>query len=223
MFFILFFSAVLLISGKEEQVKDSLESNGKASYYHDDFNGLQTSNGDRYKSTDFTAAHRTFPFNTFLLVTNKKNNKSVVVRVNDRGPFIKSRIIDLSHSAALKVGMVPFGVVPVRIEVLNFFDQYSVADSMFQQNTVIDCYAKKITIEKETIFIWHSAFWKHAFYMASSLALEYKTDQVCVRISGPPHHRIYQVLITGIETKKLAAKWVERLRKDGFVEAGTSS
>lgn len=207
------------ISAKEIQRKDSLELSGKASYYHDDFDGLKTSNGDIYSSADFTAAHRTFPFNTFLLVTNKKNDKSVVVRVNDRGPFHKSRVIDLSRSAAVKVGMVPFGVVPVSIEVLNFFDHFNVADTVFNQGDVIDCFSKKVSLEKETIFIWKTDYWKHAFYMASSLALEYKNDHICVRVSGPPQKRSFQVLLTNIEDKKVVAKWLSTFRKSGFVSA----
>ena len=67
---------------------------------------------------DMTAAHRTLPFETRVMVTNMTNGKSVTVRINDRGPFIKGRIIDLSYAAALMLDMVGTGVVPVRIEVL---------------------------------------------------------------------------------------------------------
>lgn len=208
---------IFLISAvKVEGEGDSLELNGKASYYHDDFNGLKTSNGESYNASDFTAAHRTFPFNTLLLVINKKNDKSVIVRVNDRGPFKKSRVIDLSRSAAVKVGMVPFGVVPVRIEVLNFFDRFSISDSLFGQGDIINCFSQKVSLEKETVFIWQTKDWKHAFYMASSLSLEYKNEHICVRISGPPHKRIFQVLLTSIDDKKVAAKWVSNLKKSGF-------
>src|ERR1043165_7258529 len=89
------------------QVKD-VPVSGKASFYHDSFDGQETSNGEDYDKNDFTAAHRTLPFNSIVSVTNKLNGKSVVVRINDRGPFAKSRIIDLTHSAAMKLGMVPF-------------------------------------------------------------------------------------------------------------------
>ena len=81
---------------------DSLEIENNASFHHDRFHGQETSNGESYNKNDFTAAHRTLPFNTFLLVTNTLNDKSVVVRVNDRGPFKKSRVIDLTRSAAIK-------------------------------------------------------------------------------------------------------------------------
>ncbi|HQW00596.1 MAG TPA: septal ring lytic transglycosylase RlpA family protein, partial [Bacteroidia bacterium] len=80
-----------------------MEIENNASFYHDRFHGQETSNGESYNKNDFTAAHRTLPFNTFLLVTNTLNDKSVVVRVNDRGPFKKSRVIDLTRSAAIKI------------------------------------------------------------------------------------------------------------------------
>src|SRR5437868_123163 len=99
------------------QQNDSLQTTGKASFYHDGLHGLETSSGDVYDKNDFTAAHRTLPFNTLVHVTNKQNNKGVVVRINDRGPYKKSRIIDLARSAAQKIEMVPYGGVPPKIRV----------------------------------------------------------------------------------------------------------
>ncbi|MBN1273598.1 MAG: septal ring lytic transglycosylase RlpA family protein [Candidatus Aminicenantes bacterium] len=91
---------------------------GPASWYGPDFHGKQTSNKEVYNMYDMTAAHKTLPFNTFVMVTNLLNGKSVTVRINDRGPFIEDRIIDLSYAAARVLDMVGTGVVPVRIEVL---------------------------------------------------------------------------------------------------------
>jgi len=129
------------------QQTDSLQTSGKASFYHDNFQGLETSSGDLYDMNDFTAAHRTLPFNTFVHVTNKQNNKSVIVRINDRGPFRKSRIIDLTRSAAQKIKMVPYGVVPVRIHVLDLLDNLQLNDHALTQNEVWDCYGKKRALE----------------------------------------------------------------------------
>ncbi len=212
--FVLFF-----LSDAIAQRSDSLEENGRASFYHDNLQGLETSNGEIYNMDDFTAAHRTFPFNTLLLVTNKSNQKSVVVRINDRGPFVKSRIIDLSRSSAKKIGMIPFGVVPVQIEILNFFDRFPLSDSLLNQNEVVDCFSKSINLQKVTLFIWKTDFWKHAFYMASSMALEYKNDYVCVYVSGPLTNRTYQVLITNIDSKGKALNLIRTFRKSGFSNA----
>ena len=89
---------------------------GIASYYK---SGKQTANGERFNPDGLTAAHRTLPFGTNVRVTNLRNGKSVVVRINDRGPFIRGRVIDLSLGAANFVGMTKSGVAKVTYSILN--------------------------------------------------------------------------------------------------------
>jgi rare lipoprotein A len=91
---------------------------GKASFYASKFHGRTTANGERYNMNAYTAAHKTLPFNTLVKVVNLKNNKSVLVRINDRGPYAKGRIIDLSKSAAKTIGLYKAGSAYVRIEVV---------------------------------------------------------------------------------------------------------
>jgi rare lipoprotein A len=93
---------------------------GTASWYGKDFHGRRTSNGEIYDMYKMTAAHKTFPMNTMVKVINTKNNKSAIVRINDRGPFVQSRIIDLSYAAALAVDMINSGTTSVRLEILGF-------------------------------------------------------------------------------------------------------
>lgn len=90
---------------------------GMASYYGSE-SGSQTASGARFNPSAMTAAHRTLPFGTKVRVTNKRNGRSVVVTINDRGPFIRGRIIDLSSGAAGVIGMRSSGVAPVSVEVL---------------------------------------------------------------------------------------------------------
>jgi len=97
---------------------EQLVLEGNASYYGDEFQGRMTTNGEIYNHNYFTAAHRTLPFGTFLLVKNLRNNSCVVVRVNDRGPFKPNRIIDLSYSAAEELDMLRDGIAKVRITVI---------------------------------------------------------------------------------------------------------
>ncbi len=92
---------------------------GRASWYGGLFQGKATASGENYDMYDFTAAHRELPLGTFIKVTNLTNRKSVIVRVNDRGPFFPDRIIDLSFSAARSLGMHQNGVEKVRIDVVN--------------------------------------------------------------------------------------------------------
>ncbi len=89
-----------------------------ATFYSRCFNGRRTSSGERYDRLDFTCAHKTLPFNTLLKVTNPKNNKSVVVRVNDRGPFRRHRQLDLSYAAAKEIDMVRAGVMSLLVQII---------------------------------------------------------------------------------------------------------
>jgi rare lipoprotein A len=92
---------------------------GVASYYAEEFNGRKTSNGETYNMHDMTAAHRTLPFGTRVRVINLITGKSLIVRINDRGPFTKDRVIDLSYDAAKKLELVGSGTSRVRIEVVS--------------------------------------------------------------------------------------------------------
>lgn len=92
---------------------------GKASYYANRFHGRKTASGETFRIHDFTAAHRTLPFGTSVKVTNLDNGKEVVVRINDRGPHLKSRVIDVSPAAAHILGLIGKGTVNVRIEAWN--------------------------------------------------------------------------------------------------------
>jgi len=88
------------------------------SYYGTKFHGRPTSNGEVFDMNKLTCAHKTLPFNTILKVTNEDNGKSVVVRVNDRGPFIKGRDLDLSFAAAKEIGLIGVGVKQLQVEIL---------------------------------------------------------------------------------------------------------
>ena len=93
-----------------------ISQTGKASYYANNFNGRKTASGETFRNSKLTAAHKTLPFGTKVKVTNLKNGKSVKVRINDRGPFVTGRIIDLSKKAAKKIDMVDEGVGNVKIK-----------------------------------------------------------------------------------------------------------
>ena len=88
----------------------------KASWYGPGFHGRKTANGEVYDQMSFTAAHKSLKFGTLLKITNLKNNKSVVIRINDRGPYIHGRDLDLSKAAALELGMVRKGVAKIKVE-----------------------------------------------------------------------------------------------------------
>jgi rare lipoprotein A len=91
---------------------------GNASYYGDPYHGRQTANGETFDKNKLTAAHRTLPFDTWVNVRNQLNGQSVDVRINDRGPFVAGRMIDLSEGAARKIDMIRTGVAPVKLTVV---------------------------------------------------------------------------------------------------------
>ncbi|AZG34400.1 septal ring lytic transglycosylase RlpA family protein [Shewanella psychromarinicola] len=90
---------------------------GQASFYADRYQNRKTASGDLYKHNQKTAAHRDLPFGSNVKVTNTNNGKSVIVKINDRGPFVKGRIIDLSKSAFSSIGNISNGVINVKIEI----------------------------------------------------------------------------------------------------------
>lgn len=96
-----------------------IELKGRASYYAEDFHGKRTASGERFDIYKFSAAHRTLPFGTKVKVTNLKNGKAVILKINDRGPHVKTRIIDLSKAAAKVIDLMRFGAARVSIEVVN--------------------------------------------------------------------------------------------------------
>lgn len=109
------------VKGKTYTTKSSKNAKnyskeGIASYYHKKFTGRRTASGEPYHPTRYTAAHKTLPLNSYVLVTNLRNNRKVIVRINDRGPFSNKRIIDLSYASAKEIGIIGSGLGKVRIE-----------------------------------------------------------------------------------------------------------
>jgi rare lipoprotein A len=115
---VVLFFAIIAQSECFAQIRLGKTEVGKASYYSSRFHGRKTSFGEVHKSTELTAAHRTYPFNTMLEVTNINTKQKVVVRVNDRGPYSKSRLIDISKEAARQLGILSAGVASVSVRVV---------------------------------------------------------------------------------------------------------
>ena len=116
-------AALLLLAGIDAQASSHSGQSGSAqagmaSYYHDRFHGRRTASGARYDKHDYSAAHKTLPLGTRVRVTDARSGKSVVVRINDRGPYARGRVIDLSRAAAREIGLTRKGVARVKLEVL---------------------------------------------------------------------------------------------------------
>jgi rare lipoprotein A len=107
------------------------EEEGKASWYGPGFEGRKTANGETFRTAQMTAAHKSLPMNSVVEVTNVNNGKTAIVRINDRGPFITGRIIDLSQAAAQEIGMMQAGTAEVKIRAL---DEAEIKALQYAQN-----------------------------------------------------------------------------------------
>ena len=106
----------------KSNVKHRKLMKGVSSFYADDFHGKLTANGEIYDMYGLTAAHKTLPLNTIVRVTNLANNKSLILRINDRGPYVKGRILDCSYGAAKKLDFITQGTTDVKVEVIEWGD-----------------------------------------------------------------------------------------------------
>lgn len=110
---------VLAACASSPDIAAANTQSGKASWYGPGFQGRSTASGERFNMNAYTAAHRSHRFGTKLCVKNMRNGRGVTVRVNDRGPFVRGRIVDVSKQAARSLGMIRSGTVPVRVSVIN--------------------------------------------------------------------------------------------------------
>ena len=119
--FVLFFFSLLeysTVPARGDSNWVGYTESGKASYYATKFQSKKTANGELYDKAQKTAAHKKLPFGTIIKVTNTKNSKSVIVKINDRGPFVKDRIVDLLGSAFRSIADLDDGIIEVKIEVI---------------------------------------------------------------------------------------------------------
>jgi rare lipoprotein A len=129
------------VNGKRYEPLSShqgFEQEGLASSYGREFHGRTTSNGEQFDMTAMTAAHKTLPMGVYVRVQHKRSGKEVVVRINDRGPFVGDRIVDLSESAAARLGMLQEGVAPVKVTALGYMTDGQAASSGYRQPASYD-------------------------------------------------------------------------------------
>ena len=134
--FILLCSLPIVIQSckeEQEQQPEPYSQTGEASYYAEFFEGRKTASGEIFRQDSLTAAHNTLPFGTIVKVVNLSNSKEVVVEINDRGPYAKGRIIDISRTAAKKLDMLQKGTAWVKLEVVHPAPGYILSDSISRQ------------------------------------------------------------------------------------------
>lgn len=207
------------------------EATGTASWYGSDFHSKKTANGERYDMYAMSAAHKTLPLPSLVRVTNLENGRSVVVRVNDRGPFVKDRLIDLSYAAARELGFEAQGTTRVRVEVIGNGDPATISASaaaaapnpqpvVAQQAPPVEpVTTHAATPASGALFIQLGAFSSqmNAQRLQSELAASHPTAQVY------PDHRsspgIYRVRIGPFRNVQEIESLVISLQQQGYAQA----
>ena len=196
----------------------SFYDDGKASYYAQKFHGKKTASGETFNNFDYTAAHRTLPFNTYLNVINESNKFNVIVRVNDRGPFTKSRILDLSEAAARSIGGYQKGVVRVRIQELNLLKMTPELEQKFNSGNIVDCFGNPATPPGWLLSIWSTTELIHAIYVANDLYLKEKSVQIYMGHKYQKGVKRYHVLVSGLDEDAVAEKIKDTFERKGFMK-----
>ncbi len=212
------------VLGKNYKVLKSaqnFEQTGIASWYGRKFHGHLTSNGEIYDMYGMSAAHKNLPLPTYLKVTNLANNKSVIVRVNDRGPFHQSRIIDLSYSAAYKLDMLKTGTAQVKITAITDFNKKDQAIKVASnapkpaENRVNKQVEKPLTKVKQSyIQVFATSKIDLAKQTASKLAKQYSQT-----VNYPEHNGIYRIQIGPIIKESVQQQLLQQLKANGFPNA----
>ena len=207
-----------LMFGDGQQATTKKIFEGKASYYGKEFEGRKTASGEIFSNYKFTAAHRKYEFGTYLRVINLKNNLSVTVRVNDRGPYNYTRIIDLSESAARRIGSYMHGLTTVRIEEMNLLQDNKEIDSLFTCNDVLDCLGNEEKLSGFSLSLYSTTDLIHILYLANELYLQEDVDKVYIVGNGGGNNRKYQMIISNYTTKKDAMVAKDFFERKGFMK-----
>ena len=203
-----------IIHGKRYYPVPGLVQRGIASWYGKKFHGRRTASGEIFNMYKRTAAHRTLPFGTYVMVRNLKNNKKTIVKINDRGPFIKNRIIDLSYKAAKDIGLIGPGIAPVELIVLG--KEIGKIRSPLGKRPVVEIR----DIEKGKFGVQVAAFRdkKNALRLVDRLSVIFNNVEIRVntnRYAIP----IYRVIVTGANSLFKANIIEKKLKEIGFKDA----
>lgn len=194
---------------------------GYASWYGENFHGKKTSNGETYSMHKHTAAHKTLPMNTIVRVTSLENGKSTIVRINDRGPFVAGRIIDLSNVAAHDIDMVSKGTARVNLEVIGFDGSISENANIGSQVASKSEFQVKKTqqsVQLSAFLVQIGAFRKEAgakTFASQNQNLGYKAVVRQFELDGAP---IYRVMLSGFLSEDEARDFVRQKHfSDAFI------
>ena len=205
------------INYKVLQETKGFEQIGIASWYGQKFHGHLTSNGEIYDMYTMSAAHKNLPLPTYLKVTNLDNNKSVIVRVNDRGPFHPDRIIDLSYSAAYKLDMLQYGTAKVKITAITDFGKKTTATNVLPlAETTIANHLLEQPLSQANNYIQIFATSKYALAQEITNKITIKYSQT---VQFPKENGIYRIQIGPIMNQRTLNKLLLELKAGDYPNA----
>lgn len=214
--YILFFAVILIAPIGLLAQNSNYEKVGLASFYADKFEGRQTANGEIYYHAKKTAAHRTLPFGSIVKVSNLENNKVAIVRINDRGPFVDGRIIDLSKSIAKELGFVDKGLAKVRIEVIA--NTKDIPDNKPQQEKSKETSYYKVSSQKvnpkgKGVQIGSYVGDENLIDLSSKLKSKFK-EEIFIEIASVNEKKVYRIIVGQYQNENQLLKLKEKLSKD---------
>ncbi|SET88899.1 septal ring lytic transglycosylase RlpA family protein [Thalassotalea agarivorans] len=212
--------------GVQYSVLDSAKgfsADGIASWYGEKFHGRATSNGEIYDMYAMTAAHKSLPLPSYVRVTNKANGKSVVVRVNDRGPFHEDRIIDLSYSAAYKLDMVRTGTAQVHVEAITDFNDIVQVRPISKR----DEFAEDVVVKRSPTSTQQTNVAKGFYIQVMATGDEFKAKQTAEKLASlyrheaiwPEQDGIFRVQLGPINDPDRQTYLLNLLKKMGYPKA----
>lgn len=186
-------TSVISVDAQRDYVKT-----GMASFYADKFEGKQTASGEIYYHAKKTAAHNSLAFGSVVKVTNLENNKYVVVRINDRGPFVENRIIDLSKSAARELGFVAAGLAKVKIELIASTDDFNDKIPLLKEDKNPAEYYKldvdQVSLSGKGIQVGSYKHDENIFRLASELKKKFK-EEIFIEIANVKKQKVYRIIV----------------------------
>ncbi|MGA3086272.1 MAG: septal ring lytic transglycosylase RlpA family protein [Thermodesulfobacteriota bacterium] len=192
---------------------NEFKEKGICSWYGPDFHGKPTSSGELYDMFGFTAAHRILPFNTQVRVRNPSNKKEIVVRINDRGPFLKDRILDLSYSGAKELGVIGSGTALIELEALGILEDIEENGRKFTR------LVKQVDFQQGEFSVQIGAFKdrQNALSLKERLQKEYPTIEISETIHSG--ETLFRVRVTQYKELKEAVRLQNQLEEKGFSQA----
>jgi len=189
---------------------------GKASFYANLFHGRITANGEVFNNLDLTAAHLTLPFGTYVNVTSKATGRNVIVRINDRGPYVKNRLIDLSQAAVRMLNGYDQGVIEVRVNTMNLLQKSEQLEKIYCRDELVNSLGYKTKANGFALSLWHTNDLVHAIYFANDVYIKEPFDEVFIEYRKIKNKAYYYICISGIETEEEQVRLKKEYYSQGY-------